>query len=120
MRCVATLAYTVDNFWTYQYNADDQQTQSTDPLGNSTITTYNEAGLVSSVTDREGRVEQMSYNDDGQLTQEVWLDAQGNVTDTFSYTCDVFGRLATASNSEGTYSFDYNCAPDRNSCHFYS
>ena len=57
-------------------------TPATESFGNSKVTAYNTAGLVSSVTDNLGRKEEYIYDADNRETSDVWNDAGGTTVDT--------------------------------------
>src|SRR5262249_55483304 len=71
--------------------------------------TYDAQGRVASVTNRNGLRRELSYDAAGRETSEVWYAADGTtVVETFTFTYTADGKLASASNSEGTYSFTYD------------
>jgi RHS repeat-associated protein len=98
------------NNWTYAYDAAGRETMRTNPQGQSVETTYNSAGLPASITDENGRTELRSYDDNGNLTQEIWQDAQGITVETLSYTYDASNHMLSATDSAGSVSSTYNAA----------
>ena len=107
------------NATTFAYNSLGEVTSMTDPLGHTTYETYNDQGRVSSVTNRNGLSRTMTYTGEGQLATETWYAADGTtVVDTLTYTYyDTTddggnhaedGKLMTAGNSQGTYTFQYD------------
>jgi YD repeat-containing protein len=51
--------------------------------------------VLTSVTDRDGRVRTFGYDNAGRQTSEVWRDGSNNAIRTISYTYDAAGNLAT-------------------------
>ena len=96
---------------TYVYNADGQETQETDALGNVTQFAYDGAGRQTSETNAAQQTTQMIYDADGRLIKTIYPDetfstttynAQGlkaTETDqaglTTSYNYDAYGRLSS-------------------------
>lgn len=108
----------------YVLNAAGQPTRITDPLGEQTnisyagnVKTVTDAelretrfeyawlpGLVTKLTDAEGRNANISYDDTGRLTQVVYNNAR-----TQSYSYDGLDNILTESHPEtGTMSYSYN------------
>ena len=107
------------NTTTYTYDDQGHQTSMTDPLGHLTYETYNSAGELASVTTSNGLKRTMLYTAEGQLATETWYAAGGTtVVDTLTYTyydlsndlgnTAADGKLKTAGNSAGTYTFQYD------------
>jgi RHS repeat-associated protein len=93
---------------TYGYDAANQQTSITDPLGDVRTTAYDADGHVTSVTDPLGHATSKGYDADGRLTTVT--DPLGNTT-TFGYDPD--GRPTTLKDANGhtwktTYDADGN------------
>ncbi len=86
-----------------------------DARGNQSTTTYADASIEQAVFDttgnaiqlinRRGQSISMTYNAAGQLTSETFPDTTSN-----TYTYDVRGRLATATDSHGATTFEYDTA----------
>ena len=77
------------------------------PTG-STTTVYDSAGRVSSTTDADGRVIQYSYNNNDQVTGEVWKNSSGATVNLQTFTYDADGNLLTAADVNGTVTYTYN------------
>ena len=90
--------------WThYTFNAAGDVTQSIDPEGRTTNTTY--AGITKSVTDPNGHTTSYEYNHLPGLPTKI-TDAQGH---DFIYSYDGVGRLTNAVfNGQRTYSYEYD------------
>ena len=59
-------------------------------------------------TDRIGRTTAYSYDYLGNRTAENWLDYQGSVPHTISFSYDRLGELLSASDSGATDAYAYN------------
>ena len=115
----------------YSYTADGQMSSETDPDGNVTRYAYDPAGNQAEVvtptggrtlyefdanqeliqsSDADGRKKVLSYNGEGQLTSELWYNADGSLADTRTFAYDAAGNLTSASNAYGTYTFTYDDA----------
>jgi RHS repeat-associated protein len=71
-------------------------------------TAYDAAGRVTSVTDRDGRLVQYSYDNADRVTSSVWKSAAGATVNLLTYTYDNNDNLLTAKDYNGavTYSYD--------------
>ena len=109
----------VGNVTSFGYNPQGQVTSMTDPLGHTTYESYDANGQLASVTNRDGLKRTMLYTADGQIQTETWYAADGvTVVDTLGYTyydatsdggnAGIDGKLKTASNNQGMYTFTYN------------
>jgi len=114
-----------DTTWQYQYDANGNRTQVTDPLGHVTVNQYDALNRLTRVTDPNLGVTQYGYNGLGQLTQvtdtrnlvtTTTLDGLGNQTaltspDTGAATSthDAAGNLLTRTDAKGqTTSYQYD------------
>lgn len=75
----------------------------TDPLGNITMLSFDRAGKVTGVIDRNNNVTAATYDKSGKLTKITYPD---NTSDNYTY--DSRGRLLTASNAATSLTFTYN------------
>lgn len=67
--CTTTYTDSLGHTSTHRYNADGQVVEKTDPLGHTTVTTWDEiTGAPLSVTDPLGRTTSYTYDEDGNLT----------------------------------------------------
>lgn len=100
----ATGATAADYTTRYGYDADGNPTMVTDPLGGVTKTTYDPAGLVTSLTDPDKRVTGYEYDAQGQPTKVTAPD--GGTT---GYTYDSSGNVTKRTDADGhatTYAYD--------------
>ena len=94
----------------YTYNEAGQELSETTPLGMKTMT-YNGQDQLVSETNANGLINTYSYDDAGNLTEEVWYESDGTtVVDTLDWSYNSAGQLLSASNSNGTYNYTYNLA----------
>lgn len=97
------------NVTTFAYDAQGRKVAMTDPLGHTETWTYTAQGQVASEANRNGLRRTFAYDEAGRETSETCYAADGvTVTDTLTFTYTEDGKLATASNSEGTYAFTYD------------
>jgi RHS repeat-associated protein len=90
---------------TYTYNSQHQPLTLTDASGQTTINTYYPSGQMHTVTNARQETTTYSYDSSGNL-QSIVGALPGAVT---SFTYDSFGRLRTATDSEGyTVITDYD------------
>ncbi len=74
-----------------------------DPIGNITMLSFDRAGKVTGVRDRNNNVTAATYDKSGKLTQITYPD---NTFETYTY--DTRGKLLTAANAETALTFTYN------------
>ena len=96
------------NRTTYDYDADGRLVRMTDPLGHSATYAYNAAGLLATTTDRDGRRRDFFYDAARQIIAENWFDPAGRLVDERRFGYDAAGRLVSASNRAGAYTFAYD------------
>jgi YD repeat-containing protein len=60
-------------------------------------------GRITSSIDRLGRQREFHYDAANRLTTQIWLNASGTPTQTFTYSFDANSNQLTAGNSVGTY-----------------
>jgi YD repeat-containing protein len=98
----------VGNATQFVYATGWRLMQEIDPLGHSTFYSYSSDGLLASRTDRLGRTIRFDYNSDGRLLGQTWLADDGQtVVDTLGYSYTDEGRLLSASNGFGAYTFSW-------------
>ncbi|MDH2415273.1 DUF6531 domain-containing protein [Nocardioides sp. CER19] len=90
---------------TWTYNANDQVSTITDPLGHETTNTYDDAGNLATVTDADGKVTNYEYDADNQVTTVT--DPRGAETTT---TYDDAGNVDSITTPAGTTSYTYDDA----------
>src|SRR5262249_51897735 len=79
----------------------------TDPLNHSSTFVYSTTDKLTSTTDRNGRVRNLSYDALDRETGETWL--VGTVTaDTLTYTYDAASETLTAADKNGAYTMVYD------------
>jgi RHS repeat-associated protein len=96
------------NVTSYAYDALGRETSETNASGSETYQ-YNALGEVTEQTDRDGHVTTYAYDGLGNETAENWLDTNGNVIHTDTYSYDADNELLSASDSTGgtdTYTYD--------------
>ncbi|MFT3881790.1 MAG: RHS repeat-associated core domain-containing protein [Gemmatales bacterium] len=86
--------------------------QEIDARGKTITTVYDAASRVTSITDRNGRKREWTYDAADQVSTEVWKNSGGTVTQTTTFSYDVNGNLTSAVNAQGTLSYSYD-AVDR-------
>lgn len=92
------------NTWTFAYDAGDNLTNRTDPLGNATAFTYDPAGNLATVTDPKSRTTTYGYNAANELASVIAPDS--TVT---SYGYDAAGNLIKRTDAKlrvTTYGYD--------------
>jgi RHS repeat-associated protein len=95
-----------NNSTSWTYNSLNLPLTETNALG-TTTTGYNNAGLVTSIEDADGRVRNFTYNNDQQLTAENWMSGN-TVVASMAYSYDLAGQLTAASDPNSAYAFGYN------------
>jgi RHS repeat-associated protein len=90
-------------------DARGQMLKETDPHGKSFTYAYDDAGRLTKIVDRLGRVREFTYFDDNLLQQETWKDTEaGSVVWTRSFIYDANDQLLTATDDNGTYTLTYD------------
>jgi RHS repeat-associated protein len=95
--------------WVY----DGNTVTMTDPLNQSEVKTYNNAGQLISILSRNGLLRTFEYDEEGRLETETWYDGPTDgdaVVDTFEWTYNAQGLVETASNDAGSYEYAYDDA----------
>ncbi|MCK4886133.1 MAG: hypothetical protein KAS96_02030 [Planctomycetes bacterium] len=90
----------------YGYNKNEDPNIITDPNLNSTISEYDERGLLRSMTDANDNMTEYSYDKNGNL--KIIIDPNDNIT---TYDYDPFGRLELITypdDSNEIFSYDKN------------
>jgi RHS repeat-associated protein len=100
----------VGNETTWGYE-DGLEVSMTDPLLETEYRTYDAAGRLTSLLNRNDKLMTFEYDGQGRLITETWYDGPTDEDDvvelrTWTYTPE--GRVATATNDLGTYAFQYN------------
>ncbi|HZZ79558.1 MAG TPA: RHS repeat-associated core domain-containing protein [Gemmataceae bacterium] len=96
------------NTTTMAYDAMDQLTQTVSTSAGTTTQSYDAVGNLTQTIQADGGSIVYSYDADNRQTQQVWYDPSHATVDTQHKTYDDVGRLLTASNNNGTYSFSYD------------
>ena len=90
----------------FEYDAADQVTKVTDPLGRETVTTYDRAGRPVTVTDALGRAASTVYDKAGRPTSVTRADGSR-----LSWSYDVLGQQTGYTDASGaTTSYAYDAA----------
>lgn len=93
-----------DYEWSFTYDAADNPSGQTDPLGNQTTQTFDLVGRLKTRTDAEGHTTTWSYNAAGELAK---VTAPGGSETSYGY--DDSGNLIRRTDAEGhatTYVYD--------------
>src|SRR5262249_7811307 len=91
----------------FTYNAQHRPLTYTDAAGQTMSYAYNTAGQVTSETNPLGQTTSYQYGSLGYLKKVI--NANGKITASFTH--DIFGRIATYTDSEGwTIGFGYDAA----------
>jgi RHS repeat-associated protein len=94
------------------YNAADEQTQGSDFDDRDTVTVYDDAGRVESITDPTNRVEDRTYDGAGRLDVVTWT--HGADIQSVDYVYDDGGRLESRTDTgfgtgiDGTTTYGYD------------
>ncbi len=83
------------------YNADDEMTKKTNPLGKAAAYTYDPDGNLSSVTDADGNTNTFAYDDLNRLTTAKYGVSGTTAQTTIAYTYDAGNRLTKAVQTPG-------------------
>ena len=87
----------------------NQTTTKVNAFGTTTFA-YDAAGQLSRETDRLGRMRDFDYDLTGHKNSEVWLNNAGATLQLQTWTYDAAGRLSTAQNPDGAYTYSYDAA----------
>src|SRR5919197_688789 len=79
-----------------------------DPLGKPATYIYDPANELRGIIDRDHRERAFTYDADGRLTTERWLDPVGNGIRTFTYTYDGANELTQVTGPDSTYAMTYD------------
>jgi YD repeat-containing protein len=97
---------------TITYNSQHLPLTITDASGQTTWNTFNARGQLLSTTNPKGELTTLNYNANGYLTNIV--GHLQNSTDVTSFAYDSFGRVQTATDTEGyTLTYNYDAADRR-------
>jgi len=105
-----TLTDPVGNITQFAYDGNNRLIERIDPLGNAETFSYDPVGNRTSHTDRNGRERTFVYDAFNQLVEEQWLDGNGSVFFSYTYTYDMVGRTTSISSSDGRLDFTYDLA----------
>jgi len=107
---LVSLVDALGNETTWEYEAG-REVKMTDPLGNEVVKTYYPDGKLQSILNRNELLRTFAYDADGRLETETWYAGATTLTsvvETLSWAYNADGLLASASNSVGTYTFEYD------------
>ena len=79
-----------------------------DPHGNSATFAYNDAGLMTSRTDRIGQRRDFVYDELGRVKTEKWYNNSSTLVNTLTFTYDANGNREMAQDQNGTYTLTYD------------
>jgi len=105
-----TLTDPVGNVTQFVYDGNDRLIERIDPLGNFETFIYDPVGNRTSHTDRNGRERIFVFDSLSQMVEEQWLDGDGSVFFTYSYTYDMEGRTTSISSVDSRLDFTYDLA----------
>jgi len=97
------------NKTTYQYDGLNRLLNDTNSFGTRAMT-YDVAGNRASTVDRNGRRMEYQYNRGNQLRTDRWLDASGQLLQTYSYQTDASNRVLGI--DDGTISSQFEFSED--------
>jgi RHS repeat-associated protein len=95
------------NITTYSYDQASRLTATTDALGQATYA-YDAANERTGMTDKDGRQRTFSFDNAGRQTTEKWLNVQGTVIYTATYTYDADNQLTNETDPYSTYALSYD------------
>ena len=95
------------NVSTFAFDADNRVTATVSPSSGTALTDYDADGNATETIAANGSSIVTSYDADDRMTQAVWYES-GVTVDTQAKSYDSDGRLLTAGNVNGTYSFSYD------------
>lgn len=105
---VTAVAGPLNNRHEMAYDDLNRPQRFTDASGKQRHFVHDAAGRLTEVTDRNGRKKRFTYNGLDQITQELWLDSNGAVvrTCTFTYAANLnYGRLDAITDGQTTWDF---------------
>jgi YD repeat-containing protein len=94
-------------------NAADEQTLAEDLASRDTVTVYDQAGRVDTVSDPTGRVEDRDYDDAGRLVSRVDAGFASGIDGTTTYGYDDFGNVTSIAGPGLDLSFTWDRAGNR-------
>jgi RHS repeat-associated protein len=98
-----------DYTWAYAYDANDNRTKITDPLGNEIAYEYNALGDVTKITDQRGNETTFTYDVMNRLSKVTPPAAGATGTLDTEYGYDAAGNLASRTDPKGhqtTWTYD--------------
>jgi RHS repeat-associated protein len=96
------------NRTTYTYDDLNRVETETDQLGNVRQYAYDDVGNLVRQIDRNGRVREFAYDDLNRLTDENWVDGSGAIVNTIHTEYDQLGRAESVADSNSSYSYTYD------------
>ncbi|HUG94469.1 MAG TPA: RHS repeat-associated core domain-containing protein, partial [Planctomycetaceae bacterium] len=94
-----------NNITSWTYDDQNRPTHETNELGLTRVTTFDNVGLATSHTDRNGRKVEWDRDNLYRVTQERWKDSLGTVVHTISSTWDAASQLTSISDAFATYAY---------------
>jgi RHS repeat-associated protein len=104
---VSVVVDPLGNRTSYAYDANDNVTTLTTPIGTTTYV-YDADKELADQTDANGRRTTFAYDGDGRRTNERWLTSSGGTVETLTYTYDADGELTGATDPNATLTFTYD------------
>src|SRR5262249_17313554 len=98
----------VNNTTSSSFNNMNWQSGSTDPNNRSVTYGLDAAGNITSITDRNSLQRQFTYDAANRETAEKWLDSLNNVIRTITFGYNAAGDLTSASDPDSSYAFTYD------------
>jgi YD repeat-containing protein len=89
------------------YDSLNREIQRIDPLGHSGTFAYDAASRMTSTTDRNGLVRNMTFDNLSRKTKETWVTS-GTTVNTLTFTYDAVGNEVTALDKNGAYTMVYD------------
>ncbi len=97
-----------NNRTTWVYDGVGRVTAEINPLGKTATMRYDAAGLLTSTTDRTGKKTDYGYDSLNRKISESWYTNTNTLIQTQSWSYDAAGRMKTATDPDGIYTFTYD------------
>lgn len=87
----------------YIYNAENRLSSVTNPNGKVTTLSYDEARRLTGVTDDMGRTTELTLNTESQLVDQSYYGINGGLIRSLNFVFDAEGRLQSATEDKNNY-----------------
>ena len=95
----------------FTYNALGEETWTANAMGYTATFQYDPSGKMTSEVDADGRLQTFTYDAFGRETSNVWFSGSTTTStqlESISFGYDGNGNMTLASNSDGTYTLQYD------------